>query len=195
MKTDIVIAGVGGQGILSIAVILGTVAVNNNLNIKHAEVHGMSQRGGAVYSHVRVSDSPVASDLIPLGKADLVLSVEPLEAMRYIPYLSPQGKLVTNIHSFVNMGNYPEPQNVLGHLKSMANAILIDAEALASKKASNMVMLGAAAPFIDIATVEFEKAINSVFEAKGQEVIEMNINAFREGFRAAKEANDGATKK
>ena len=185
MKTDIVIAGVGGQGILSIAVVIGTAAVNNNLNIKQAEVHGMSQRGGAVYSHVRVSDKPVASDLIPLGKADLVLSVEPLEALRYIPYLSPDGKLVTNIHPFVNMDAYPDPQAILEQLNAMQNCILIDAEALASKKASNMVMLGAAAPFINIETKELEKAIAALFENKGEEIVTMNVSAFWEGYRAA----------
>jgi len=184
MKTDIVIAGVGGQGILSIAVVIGTAAVNNNLNIKQAEVHGMSQRGGAVYSHVRVSDKPIASDLIPLCKADLVLSVEPLEGLRYLPYLSPNGRLITNIHPFVNMGNYPDSQVILAQLKSIKNCILIDAEELASTKASNMVMLGAAAPFINIEMQELEKAITSLFKAKGDEIVAMNIKAFQSGYNA-----------
>lgn len=87
MNTDIILSGVGGQGILSIATIIGAAAINDNLYIKQAEVHGMSQRGGDVQSNLRISSTPIASDLIPLGKADLIISLEPMEAMRYLPYL------------------------------------------------------------------------------------------------------------
>jgi len=189
MKTDIILAGVGGQGILSIATVIGLAAVNNHLNIKQAEVHGMSQRGGAVYSHLRLSDRSIASDLIPLGKADVVLSVEPMEALRYLPYLKPDGWLVTNTQPFINIANYPDWQSLLEHLNSLSNRVLVDADALASEcgstKASNMVMLGAAAPFINIDVKELETAIASIFERKGEDVVAMNISALQAGYHVA----------
>ena len=186
MKNDIVLAGVGGQGILSISTVIGQAALNSNLNIKQSEVHGMSQRGGAVYAHLRLSDMPIASDLIPLGMADLVLSVEPMEALRYLPYLKPKGWLVTNIHPFVNVGNYPDKENLMKQLNGLPNCILIDADALASdcgaNKASNMVMLGAAVPFIKVEMEELQKAVSSIFQAKGEETVEMNIRALKAGY-------------
>ena len=192
MKTDIVLAGVGGQGILSIATVIGLAAVNNQWHIKQSEVHGMSQRGGAVYSHLRLSDNPIASDLIPLGKADVILSVEPMEALRYLPYLSPQGWLVTNTHPFVNIDNYPDQALLMNHLNALKNRVLIDADALALQcgnvKASNMVMLGAATPFIKMDMSELEKAIQSIFDRKGQEIVSMNIKALQAGYQAAMKA-------
>ena len=189
MKTDIILAGVGGQGILSIATVIGLAAVNNHLNIKQAEVHGMSQRGGAVYSHLRLSDQSIASDLIPLSKADIVLSVEPMEALRYMPYLSPGGWVVTNTHPFVNIGNYPDLPSLMEQLNALPNRILVDAEALASEcgntKASNMVMLGAAVPFLNMDILEMEKAIRSIFERKGEDVVAMNIRALQAGYNCA----------
>ena len=189
MKTDIILAGVGGQGILSIATVIGLAAVNQQLNMKQAEVHGMSQRGGAVYSHLRLSDQPIASDLIPTGKADLVLSVEPMEALRYIPYLAPGGWLVTNTQPFVNIDNYPDHQTLMDQLNALQNCILVDADVLASEcgntKASNMVMLGAAVPFLNMDASEIEKAIASIFERKGENIVAMNICALQAGYRVA----------
>ena len=189
MKTDIILAGVGGQGILSIATVIGLAAVNRQLNVKQAEVHGMSQRGGAVYSHLRLSDQPVASDLIPLGKADVILSVEPMEALRYLPYLSPTGWLVTNTNPFVNIDNYPNQQSLTEQLNTLQHRVLVDADALATEcgntKASNMVMLGAAAPFLNIELKDLEKAITSIFGRKGEEVVAMNIRALQTGYDAA----------
>ena len=189
MKTDIIIAGVGGQGILSIATVIGLAAVNRHLNIKQSEVHGMSQRGGAVYSHLRLSEQPIASDLISSGKADLILSVEPMEALRYLPYLAPDGWLVTNTHPFVNINNYPDPQTLMEQLSRLQNCVLVDADALASEcgstKASNMVMLGAAVPFLNMNVKEVEKAIHSIFARKGDEVVAMNICAMQAGLEVA----------
>jgi indolepyruvate ferredoxin oxidoreductase beta subunit len=190
MKTDIILAGVGGQGILSIATVIGSAAVNANLNIKQSEVHGMSQRGGAVYSHLRLSDRHIASDLIPLGKADVILSVEPMEALRYLPYLTPNGWLVANTHPFVNIDNYPGEQSLLEQLNALPNRILIDADRLASEcgaiKASNMAILGAATPFINILITEMEKAIAAIFERKGKDIVNANIRALQAGYDAAK---------
>ena len=198
MKCDIIIAGVGGQGILSIAAVIGLAAVNNKIYVKQSEVHGMSQRGGAVYSHLRMSDSPIASDLIPLSKADLILSVEPMEALRYIPYLAPDGWIVTNTQPFVNIANYPDIQSLIQKLTSYSNNILLDADALATEcgnsKVSNMVVLGAAAPFMNIighsetgqnSLSELEKAITSIFERKGETIVAVNIRALKTGYEAA----------
>jgi len=195
MKTDIILAGVGGQGILSIATVIGLAAVNNHLNIKQAEVHGMSQRGGAVYSHLRLSDQPIASDLIPTGKADIILSVEPMEALRYLPYLAPGGWIVTNTQPFVNIGNYPDLTSLMNQLNALQNRVLVDADSLASEcgntKASNMVVLGAAVPFLNMDICEIEKAIRSIFERKGENVVDVNIRALQAGYNVAKQEVSG----
>jgi indolepyruvate ferredoxin oxidoreductase beta subunit len=185
MKTDIILAGVGGQGILSIAASLGAAALNENYYLKQAETHGMSQRGGAVVSHLRIADHPIYSDLIPTGQADLILSVEPMESLRYLPYLSPQGSLVTNTAEFVNIPNYPELENTFNELSKKINIIRIDADQIAKEtgnpKASNMVMLGAASPFIAIHEEIIIKGIKTIFKAKGEEIVKMNIEAFKAG--------------
>lgn len=185
MKTDIILAGVGGQGILSIAASLGAAALNENYFLKQAETHGMSQRGGAVVSHLRIADHPIYSDLIPTGQADLILSVEPMESLRYLPYLSPQGSLVTNTAEFVNISNYPELENTFNELSKKINIIRIDADQIAKEtgnpKASNMVMLGAASPFIAIHEEIIIKGIETIFKAKGDKIVEMNIEAFKAG--------------
>jgi len=188
MKSDIVLAGVGGQGILSIAATIGMAAVDNNLHLKQAEVHGMSQRGGDVQSHLRVSSNPIASDLIPKGKADLILSVEPMESLRYLPFLSNEGWLVTNTTPFVNISNYPEIEKVIALIKEQPRHIAIDADKIAveigSKRSSNIVMLGAASPFIDIAFEALEEGIRKIFNRKGEKVVELNLLALREGRKA-----------
>jgi len=185
MKTDIILAGVGGQGILSIAATIGMAAIANNLNIKQAEVHGMSQRGGAVQSHFRLSSDPISSDLIPQGKADIILSVEPMEALRYLDFLKPDGWIVTNTTPFVNITNYPEIDAVLNTLKARKNTILLDADTVAkdlgSSRSSNIVILGAASPYIDLPYEALEEAIKEIFLRKGDKVIEANINALRAG--------------
>lgn len=185
MKTDIILAGVGGQGILSIAASLGAAALNENYYLKQAETHGMSQRGGAVVSHLRIADHTIYSDLIPMGSADLILSVEPLESLRYLPYLSPQGSLVTNTAEFVNISNYPELENTFDELSKKINIIRIDADQIAKEignpKASNMVMLGAASPFIAIHEEIIIKGIETIFKTKGEKIVEMNVEAFKAG--------------
>ncbi len=186
MKTDIILAGVGGQGILSIATAIGTAALKNGLHLKQAETHGMSQRGGAVVSHMRISDKPIYSDLIPEGEADLILSIEPMEAMRYLPFLSKKGYIVTNTTPFENIPNYPEIDAVLKKLNSLDRVIAIDADKIAadlgSKLASNMVMLGAASPFLNHIEYEaLEKGIVDLFKRKGEDVVNTNLSAIRIG--------------
>ena len=185
MKTDIILAGVGGQGILSIAATIGMACIANNLHIKQAEVHGMSQRGGAVQSHFRLSSDPISSDLIPKGKTDIILSVEPMEALRYLDFLKPNGWIVTNTTPFVNITNYPEIETVLNKLKSRKNTVLLDADKIAkelgSARSSNIVILGAASPFIDIPYKSLEEAIKGIFLRKGDKIINANINALKAG--------------
>jgi indolepyruvate ferredoxin oxidoreductase beta subunit len=185
MKTDIILAGVGGQGILSIAASLGAAALNENYYLKQAETHGMSQRGGAVVSHLRIASAPIYSDLIPAGTADLILSVEPMESLRYLPYLSPDGTLVTNTATFVNISNYPELEQSFEELSRSINIIRIDADRIAREtgnpKASNMVMLGAASPFIDIPHPIIIHGIETIFKKKGKKIIRQNIDAFHAG--------------
>lgn len=185
MKNDIILSGVGGQGILSIAAVIGFAAVENNLYIKQAEVHGMSQRGGDVQSHFRLSDEPVASDLIPYGEADLILSVEPMEALRYLPWLSQEGWLVANSNPFVNIPDYPQQEDLLNEIKKVKNNLIVDADAIAkelgSVRAANIVMLGAASHFIDLPLQSLENAIRKLFGRKGDEVIELNLKALSAG--------------
>lgn len=185
MKSDIILAGVGGQGILSIATILGEAALNENLNLKQAEVHGMSQRGGDVQSNLRLSSNPIHSDLIPYGKADLIVSLEPMEALRYLPYLSNEGWIVTSTAPFVNIDNYPEMDAVKAELYSQPNVVAFDMEEMAkelkSPRSSNMILLGAASPFIDLLPSKIEDAIHAVFGRKGEAIVEANIKAFRAG--------------
>ncbi len=185
MKADIILAGVGGQGILSIAASIGMAALNNELYIKQAEVHGMSQRGGAVQSNLRISDRPIASDLIPLGNADLILSVEPMESLRYMPYLSTDGWLVTNSNPYLNIPDYPDMGAIEEQIALHPNHVLLDADQIASdlgsKKVSNMVILGAATPFIGIPYEHFESGIRAIFGRKGEEMVLLNLEALRKG--------------
>jgi indolepyruvate ferredoxin oxidoreductase beta subunit len=185
MKTDIILAGVGGQGILSIAAIIAMAALENDLQLKQSEVHGMSQRGGAVQSHLRISDKEIASDLIPLGKADLIISVEPMESLRYLPYLSENGWLVTNTTPFVNIPDYPDMKELLAEIEKLPHHIAINADEIArevkSRRSSNMVMLGAASPFLDLPYKSLENGIKKIFGRKGEKVVELNLDAIKAG--------------
>ena len=189
MNTDIILPGVGGQGILSIATIIGAAAINDNLYIKQAEVHGMSQRGGDVQSNLRISSTPIASDLIPLGKADLIISLEPMEAMRYLPYLKKDGWVITNTVPFVNIPDYPDLDTLIQSIEAMPHHVALDVAAIASEAASpraaNIVLLGAASPFLGIDIAKIEDGIRSVFARKGDAIVEMNLKAFRAGLKVA----------
>lgn len=185
MKTDIVLAGVGGQGILSIANVLGISALEDNLYLKQAEVHGMSQRGGDVQSNLRISDSPIHSDLIPYHTADLIVSLEPMECLRYLPYLSATGWIVTNTTPFVNIDNYPDLKAIMHELQQTENLIAFDMDDMAKKigspRSSNMVLLGAASPFINLSEASIIDGIRKQFEKKGEKLVEVNIEAFKAG--------------
>ena len=190
MKQDIILAGVGGQGILSIAFVIDKAALKEGFRFKQAEVHGMAQRGGAVQSHLRLSSDAIFSDLVPKGEADMILSVEPLETLRYIDYLAQDGVIVTSTSPFVNIPNYPPIEKVLAKLKAEERCIMVDAEELAKEagisRAQNMVILGAASPHLILKEENLRECIRILFEPKGEKALDMNLRAFQLGRDAAR---------
>lgn len=191
MKKDIILAGVGGQGILTIATIIGDAAVAAGLNLKQAEVHGMSQRGGDVQSNLRLSTEPIYSDLIKQGSADIIISMEPMEALRYLPYLEQDGVVVTSSHPFKNIPNYPDEQKLMEELQSLPNTAILPIEELAKQnnipKSANTLLLGMAAKYIEILSPEqLRESVKRVFASKGEKIVEMNCQAFDIGLNAVK---------
>ena len=208
MKTDIILCGVGGQGILSIATIIGEAALKENLYIKQAEVHGMSQRGGDVQSNLRISSNPISSDLIPKGGADVIISMEPMEALRYLPFLAKDGWIITSSAPFVNIPNYPEIETIKADLDKLPNVIMLDIEQKAKEagvprsanvilldieqkakeagvpRSANVILLGAAQKALGIEYDKLEDAIRRVFGRKGEAIVEANIKALAIGREA-----------
>ena len=187
MKRDIILAGVGGQGILSIATVIGEAALKEGLYLKQAEVHGMSQRGGDVQSNLRLSSEPIYSDLIAKGGADIIISLEPMEALRYLPYLKPDGWIVSSCKPFVNIPNYPDIEQVLEHIKAVKNHVLLDVEVLAKEagaplQAANMVLLGAAIPMLGIDHDKIVAGVERIFARKGEAVVAANLAAIEAGY-------------
>ena len=194
MKTDIILSGVGGQGILSVATIIGEAATRMGLTLKQAEVHGMSQRGGDVQSNLRLSDAPIASDLIPLGTADMILSLEPMEALRYLPYLSAEGWIITSTTPFKNIPNYPDEAALMAELNAQPHVVALDIEKLAKDnqmpKSANVILLGAAAAFLKILdAATLRESVGRIFAAKGEAVVEMNNRAFDLGYEYVQRLN------
>lgn len=186
MKKDIILSGVGGQGILTIAATIGTAALMEGLHLKQAETHGMSQRGGDVQSHLRLSSKTIASDLIPEGQADLIISVEPLESLRYINYLNREkGWLITSMNPFKNIKAYPRLEEILDEIWKLPRYITIDAEKVAkdigSIKTANIVVLGAASPFLELKYESLQKAIEIMFDKKGKEMVDLNLKSLQAG--------------
>ncbi|MBN1984098.1 MAG: indolepyruvate oxidoreductase subunit beta [Chitinivibrionales bacterium] len=185
MKTDLILAGVGGQGILSVAAILCAAAVKQGLNTRQSEVHGMAQRGGAVLAHLRIADTDIESDLIPLKKASCIVSMEPLESLRYIHYLQPDGIVITAIDPVKNIEDYPSEESLMHKLHSLPAIILVPAKQLALKagspKVTNMVLVGAASRVLPLDRDILEKSIIERFRPKGETVVSLNIQAFHFG--------------
>ena len=191
MKKDIILAGVGGQGILTIATIIGDAAAAAGVNLKQAEVHGMSQRGGDVQSNLRLSTEAIYSDLIKQGAADIIISMEPMEALRYLPYLSEEGVVVTSSNAFKNIPNYPDEEALMSELQALPRVSVLPIEDLAKQnsmpKSANVVLLGMAAKYIEILSPEqLRESIKRVFASKGEKVVEMNCQAFDLGLSAVK---------
>lgn len=189
MKNDIILAGVGGQGILTIAAIIGRAAMKLGLNVKQSEVHGMSQRGGAVLAHLRLSSEPIFSDLIADGAADIIIAVEPMEALRHISGLASDGVILANSRPVKNIGDYPEPEEVVNAVKTIPNSVVIDADGIAAEignpRAMNTVILGAVSKFIALDSTLLRDLIAENFARKGEAVVEMNLKAFDAGRAAA----------
>jgi indolepyruvate ferredoxin oxidoreductase beta subunit len=187
MKFDIVLAGVGGQGVLSVAAIVADAARREGLEVKQTEVHGMAQRGGAVQAMLRIADSPVSTELVPRGTADLVLGLEPVEALRHLSYLAPDGVLITAADPVADLADYPPVEDVHRRARSLGG-MLVEADELGaaagSKKAANIAMLGAASTVIPLPPDALEQSITAAFAERGDAVVATNLAAFRAG-RAA----------
>lgn len=189
MKCDIIVAGVGGQGTLSVSSIIASAAMSEGLCVRQSEVHGMSQRGGGVVTNLRISDQPIASDLIARGTASMILSIEPLEGLRYLDYLSPDGTLVSSTNPVLNIPDYPKLNTLLETIRELPHSVLVDGEEIArrsgSSRATNVVMVGAASPLLPIQPETIERSIQKSFGRKGERAVEANIKAFRAGREAA----------
>ena len=185
MKYDIILAGVGGQGVLSIAAIIASAAMKDGLSVRQSEVHGMSQRGGGVSAHLRISDGEIASDLIPLGRADMILAMEPMESLRYLPWLSEKGVVVTAAEPFVNIGNYPEIESIYGAIKALPESRIVKSAELAKEagniKCENMVLIGAALKYMPVSEQTVLQAVRDRFEKKDPALVEANAKALELG--------------
>ena len=185
MKYDIILAGVGGQGVLSIAAIIAAAAMKDGLSVRQSEVHGMSQRGGGVSAHLRLSDGEIASDLIPLGKADMILAMEPMESLRYLPWLSEKGVVVTAAEPFVNIGNYPKIEKVYGAINALPTSHIVKSAELAKEagniKCENMVLIGAALEYMPVSKETVLQAVRDRFEKKDPALVEANAKALELG--------------
>jgi len=185
MKYDVIIAGVGGQGVLSVSAIIASSAMKEGLQVKQSEVHGMSQRGGAVYTNLRLSDQPIYSDLIAAGTASMILSMEPLESLRYLDYLKEGGHLITSANPEKNIPDYPDMEELLQQIKQIPHAVIIDARKLAmqagSGRATNMVLAGAASHHLPLKVESMQALIKEMFARKGEKVVEINQKAFMLG--------------
>jgi indolepyruvate ferredoxin oxidoreductase beta subunit len=190
VKYDIVLAGVGGQGVLSVSAVIASAALASGLQVKQSEVHGMSQRGGAVCANLRLSDRPIAADLVPLGAASLILSLEPLETLRYLAYLSPAGAVIASSTPVRNIPDYPPIEGLLDAIRGLPHAVLVDAERLARKagtaKAVNMVLVGAASSVLPVPVDTIAHEIEARFASKGARVVEQNLEAFHAGREAVR---------
>jgi len=190
MKYDVILAGVGGQGVLSVASIIAHAALSEGLAVRQSEVHGMAQRGGAVLAHLRLSDKKIAGDLVPKGGADLIISMEPLESLRYVSWMNKDGALVTASEPFVNIGDYPDINKIISTIKQLPRMRLVEAGALAKEaglaKAVNTVMVGAASCFLPLKTESLEKTIADVFSKKDSSVSQANAKAYLLGQKSAK---------
>jgi len=188
MKRDLILAGVGGQGLLALAAVIGEAARSSGLHVKQAEVHGMAQRGGVVQSHLRYASQPVHSPLVSEGAADLVLALEPMEALRYLPFLAPTGTVIANASPFVNIPDYPDEAAIRGEIEALEHAHVVDAVALAKEagalQAANMVMLGAGSSYLDLEEDTLTQAIRTFFAGKSEAVIETNLRAYQLGAAA-----------
>lgn len=191
---SVLLVGVGGQGAILVAKILVNGLMQAGYDVKMSEVHGMSQRGGDVQSNLRIASGEIASDLIARGVADIIISLEPMEALRYLPWLSKEGWVITNTAPLINIPNYPDTEALRRELDALPHVVALDVDAIAksaaSPRAANIVLLGAAAPFLGIEAEKLEAGIRAIFARKGQEIVEMNLAAFRAGYQYAQKQTE-----
>ena len=186
MKYDIILAGVGGQGVVSSATILSRCAMNDGLYVRQSEVHGMAQRGGAVQAQVRIADRVIESDLIPTGTVDCIISTEPLEGLRYVSYLNKGARYITSLDPVNTIPDYPSPEFILRQLNRIPGHIAVNAKQIAqeagSAHAANIVLIGVASVFLSaLSAATLERIVRQTFERKGNKVVEVNLKAFEMG--------------
>jgi indolepyruvate ferredoxin oxidoreductase beta subunit len=193
VKYDVILAGVGGQGVLSVAAIIALGAMKDGLSVRQSEVHGMAQRGGAVQAHLRLSDRRIVSDLIGKASADMILSMEPMESLRYLEYLEADGVLVTSADPVKNIPNYPDTERIYEQIRALPSSRLIGSAELAaqagSARSTNMVMVGAASAYLPVKEKSLLAAIEDLFSRKGMKVVETNRRAFQLGRDTAASAS------
>jgi indolepyruvate ferredoxin oxidoreductase beta subunit len=185
VKFDVILAGVGGQGVLSVATVIALGAKNSGLAVRQSEIHGMAQRGGAVQAHLRLSDRTIVSDLIGKASADMILSMEPIESLRYLEYLEAEGIVITSSDPVKNISDYPDLDGIYARIRSLPSSRLIQAAELAreagSARSTNMVMVGAASPYLPVDEMHLLAAMEELFSRKGEKVVRTNRKAFEAG--------------
>jgi len=183
MKSDILIVGVGGQGIILTSDIISKAALKDGFNVKKAETHGMAQRGGSVITHVRISNSDIYSPLIPKGKVDVLIGFEPMEALRYMGYINRKNEnsiMIVNRNP-IEIENYPDINEIISEIKRHRNSIILNALELANKAGNvltqNIVMLGAASRYLPIDRDTLKETIKE----NVKRAINENLKAFELG--------------
>jgi indolepyruvate ferredoxin oxidoreductase beta subunit len=173
---------------LSLSAIIALSALEHGFYAKQSEIHGMAQRGGAVHANLRISDERIPSALIPRAAASMILSLEPVESLRYLEYLSRDGILITSTDPVANIPDYPPMDDLLKKIASLPNAVLVDGARLAKKagapRSSNMVIAGAASHVLPFNAAIIENSIRNMFKRKGDRMVEVNLKAFRSGQQA-----------
>ena len=172
MQYNIILCGVGGQGILFLSKFFIQVAMKAGLNAKQSEIHGMAQRGGSVFAHLRLSDGEIYSPLIPEHCADMVISMEPLEVYRYTNFINKNTKLIVNATPFKNINNYPDEEKVLAPLKQ--NGVFL------IENAFNITLAGCASKFLPVNKEVFSEVLSEMSK-KSQELYEKNKADFEKG--------------
>lgn len=192
---DIILSGVGGQGVLSLATVIAAAAKNAGWHVRQSEVHGMAQRGGSVLAHLRMGRQPVPGDLIPRGRADLILAMEPLEALRYTDYLKSDGALISSSEPFVNIDDYGDVERFLAVLRTVPRSCILPAselgKAAGNARSANLVLVGAASVFMPLSPADLDGAIATIFGRKGQEMVDLNRRALASGVEAARSSRAG----
>jgi indolepyruvate ferredoxin oxidoreductase beta subunit len=188
-RIDVVLAGVGGQGVLILSHILARAGLRYGWTVKQGEVHGMSQRGGAVQAHLRMAEREVAAPLIPRGTAHLIVATEPLEALRAAEYLAPDGQVVTSVARIDEVEGYPDEATLEARLAELPGLVTVDGPGLAreagSARAANVVVLGAALDLLPLPAELVEDEVGGTFADRGARLVEVNRRALEAGRQAA----------